>query len=152
MSGPSGPDHARLAALADVIHDLAHQLDIRNPQLRDVVPLTGTEIAVMREIHRQPGSTPSQIAAAAGLQRSNVSTAERILEAGGLVVREQAEGNARSVRLVPTEKAAESVGRIHDFWAARLEVAPAEALEIADSALDALVRIADALGRADRAD
>jgi len=150
MSRASGPDHARLARLADVVRDLAHQLDIRHPDLRDVVPLTGTEIAVIREIHRRPGATPSQIAEATGLQRSNVSTAIRTLEAGGLVVREQQAGNARSVTLVPTEKAAESVGRIHAFWASRLGAAPSEALDEALDALDALARIASALGRGDR--
>jgi len=146
MSRASGPDHARLARLADVVHDLAHHLDIRQPELRDVVPLTGTEVAVIREIHRRPASTPSQIAEATGLQRSNVSTAVRTLEAGGLVVREQQPGNARSVSLVPTEKAAESVERINSFWAARLGVAEAADLETALGALDALSRIAATLG------
>jgi hypothetical protein len=46
------PTPEQLAAMADVILDLAHKLDIRNPKLRDVVPLTGTEMAVIREVHR----------------------------------------------------------------------------------------------------
>lgn len=150
MPNEGGPDHAALAELADVIHDLAHQLDIRHADLRDVVPLTGTEIAVIRQIHRQPGSTPSQIAEATSLHRSNVSTAVRTLEAGGLVVREQQQGNARSVTLVPTAKAAESVDRINGFWATRLESAPRDALDAATAAVEALGQIAASLGRPDR--
>jgi hypothetical protein len=57
------PTPEQLAAMADVILDLAHKLDIRNPKLRDVVPLTGTEMAVIREVHRNPHMTPSQLAA-----------------------------------------------------------------------------------------
>jgi len=134
------------------VHDLAHHLDIRHPEVRDVVPLTGTEMAVIRQVHRRPGSTPSQIAQATGLQRSNVSTAVRTLEAGGLVVREQQPGNARSVTLVPTEMAADSIGRINAFWATRLGAADPADLQEALAALDALARIAASLGRVRRPD
>jgi DNA-binding MarR family transcriptional regulator len=142
---PSPPPSAELAALADVVLDLAHKLDIRNPELRDVVPLTGTEISVMREIHRHPNSTPTQIAEATGLHRSNVSTAVRTLEAGGLVVREQVPDNARSITLAPTPLAAESMARVNAYWADRLAQAPADALDAALGALDALTRIAGSL-------
>lgn len=139
------PTNAQLAELADVVTALAHQLDTRNPDLRDVVPLTGTEIAVIRQIHRAPRSTPSQIAEATGLRRSNVSTAIRALEAGGLVVRDQLAGNARSVALVPTALASESVSRINAYWAALLRDVPAELLTEAVAAASALAGISEAI-------
>lgn len=140
------PRPEQLAAFADVVLDLAHKLDIKNPDLRDVVPLTGTEIAVIRQIHRVPRSTPSQIADAVRLQRSNVSTALRTLEAKGLVLREQAPENARSVVLVPTERAAEDVARINVWWAERLQAAQSDDLALVVAALGALERIAGELG------
>lgn len=145
MPSSTQPTTEQLAALADVILDLAHKLDIRNPKLRDVVPLTGTEIAVIREVHRNPHVTPSQLAEATGLQRSNISTAVRTLEAGGLVVREIVPGNARSVTLVATERAAESVARINAYWAERLAQVPAEPLADAVAALDSLQQVAASL-------
>nr|WP_255670344.1 MarR family transcriptional regulator [Aeromicrobium wangtongii] len=115
--------------------------------MRDVVPLTGTEIAVIRQIHRAPRSTPSQIAESTGLRRSNVSTAIRALEAGGLVVREQLAGNARSVALVPTARAAESVARINAYWAALLHDVPADLLRAGVEAAPALAGISRAIVR-----
>lgn len=143
----SAPSPEALARLADVVHDLAHLLDIRNPDLRDVVPLTGTEIAVIREIHRHPGASPSQIAQATRLQRSNVSTTLRALEAGGLVTREAGPGNARSVSLWPTAQAADNVAMINAYWARRLSAAPEGDIARALESLDALARIAASLER-----
>lgn len=137
---------ARLADLADAVLELADKLDPRHPELRDVVPLTGTEVVVIRELHRHPHSTPSQLAAATGLQRSNVSTALRALEAAGLVLREQDGANARQVVLVPTAKAARNVESIRAFWAERLRHAPREDLLRLLAAAEALARVATHVG------
>lgn len=145
MSSYSRERDQQLAAFADVVLDLAHKLDLRHPDLRDVVPLTGTEISVIREIHKHPRATPSQIAEATGLKRSNVSAAVRTLEAGGLVVREQLPGNARSVALVPTQQAAESIQRIHAHWSRLLARAPESALREALAARAALTDIAETI-------
>ncbi|MCK9794809.1 MarR family transcriptional regulator [Isoptericola sp. 4D.3] len=134
-----------LAELADVVVELARHLDVRSPELRDIVPLTGTEVAVIREVHRAARPTPSRIAAATGLARSNVSTALRTLEARGLVVREHAEGDRRTVRLVATPLADEHLARIHDFWGRRLGSVPDEVRDAALDALPALGALADAL-------
>lgn len=140
------PKSEQLAALADVILELSHRLDIRYAPLGDVVPLTGTEMAVIREIHREPHLTPSQLASRTGLKRSNISTALRTLEAGGLVLREQMPDDARSFMLAPTERAAASVARVNTYWVERLAEAPAEALADAVAALASLQRITEALG------
>lgn len=133
---------ADLTALADTVLKLASKVDLRAPALRDVIPLTGTEIAVIREIHLLQRPSPSQIAEATGLQRSNVSTALRSLEARGLVVREHRGGNARSVELVPTPLAAEFLDQIHDYWVRRLRTVPVDVLAEAVGALTALDRLA----------
>ncbi len=143
---PTPPTDAQLVELADVVLDLAHQLDSRNAEMRNVVPLTGTEVAVIRAVHRTPRASPSQIAEATGLQRSNVSTAIRSLVAGGLVVREQVAGNARSVALVPTELAERSVARIHASWADLLRQVPEDLLADVVAATPALAQVAASLG------
>lgn len=135
----------QLAALADVVLELSRKLDVRSPELQGVLPLTGTEVAVIREVHAQPNSTPSQIASATGLQRSNLSTALRMLEKRGLVRREAAADNARSVEVVPTAQAVESIARIKAFWSARLRQADEADLLAGLEALKTLARIADAI-------
>lgn len=134
-----------LARLADAVLELARKLDIRHPELHGLPPLTGTEVAVIRDVHARPHATPSQIADATGLQRSNVSTALRALEARGLVRREIAVGNARSVEVVPTELAVDSIRRIKAYWSLRLRQADAVDLAAAIAALETLTRIADAI-------
>lgn len=147
MTKRTAPTSAQLAHFADVVSELAHKLDIKHAGLRDVVPLTGTEVAVIRRIHGHPRSTPSQIAEATGLQRSNVSTAIRSLVAGGLVVRQEQAGNARSVELLPTRLAADSVARINDYWASLLREAPDDLLAEAMTGTETLARVADSISR-----
>ncbi|MFE5307559.1 MarR family winged helix-turn-helix transcriptional regulator [Isoptericola sp. NPDC056573] len=134
-----------LADLADAVVEVARHLDVRSPELRGIVPLTGTEVAVIREVHRTARPTPSRIAVATGLARSNVSTALRTLEARGLVVREHADGDRRTVRLVATPLADEHLARIRDFWSRRLGGVPDDVRDAALRALPALDALAEAL-------
>ena len=137
-----------LTELADVVVELARHLDVRSPELRGIVPLTGTEVAVIRQVHRSPRTTPSRIAGATGLARSNVSAALRTLEARGLVLREHPAGDGRSVEIVATELADDHVARIYEFWTRRLELAPPDVRAAALDALPALGALAAALGGA----
>jgi DNA-binding MarR family transcriptional regulator len=102
---------------------------------------------VIRAIHRAPGASPSRIAEATGLARSNVSTALRTLEARGLVLREHPTGDGRTVELVATTLAEEHLARIREFWAHRLEQAPPEVRAAAIAALPALTDLVAALAR-----
>ncbi|MEP9381229.1 MarR family transcriptional regulator [Nocardioides cheoyonin] len=143
-SSPAVTD-AALAELADAVLELARKLDVRRPEVRDVVPLTGTEVAVIRQIERTPRISPTQLATATGLQRSNVSTAIRSLEARGMVVREHPAGDGRAVELVATELATENIERLRAYWAQRLgQLDPALLIE-GVAALDVLRRLGDAL-------
>lgn len=115
---------AALADLIDALIEFAHRVQPRGDELREVVPLTGMEIAVIRAIHRTPHITPTQIAAATGLQRSNVSTAIRSLEGRGLLHREHPPGDSRVVQLTATELAVHNLEQIRQIWVERLHHAP----------------------------
>src|SRR4051812_28545165 len=88
--------------LARLIMDTAR--DIR-PQIEDAaqaVPLTPSEVLVVRHVAQAPGVTPGELSVRAHMQRSNVSTTLRSLESKGLVERRSGEGDARCVELHPT--------------------------------------------------
>jgi len=147
MSADEVPDDDALADFADSVLSLARKLALRGRDREEVVPLTGTEIEVIREVHRAPRTTPTQIAAVTGLRRSNVSVAIRVLESRGLLTRETPPGDGRSVELVPTDFAAENVVRIRALWVARLREAPESLLAECASAVDAIVKLDEHLTR-----
>lgn len=119
---PSVSDGA-LAELADVVMRVAREIDPKAPQAPDIVTLTGTEALVMRWVHHNPGASPSAVAKATALQRSNCSVALRSLVAKGLIERHTAPDDARVTRLHATALAEESVQRLHAYWADRLREA-----------------------------
>ncbi|GAA3880476.1 hypothetical protein GCM10022381_23420 [Leifsonia kafniensis] len=127
-----------MADLADTILMIAKKLALRGQDQRVIVPLTGTEVQVVREVERHPRSTPTEIAAATGLRRSNVSAAIRTLEAQGMVTRVQAADDARSVELIATDFAVENMERIRALWVSRLRAVPEADLAAATAALGAL--------------
>lgn len=136
-------DDEMLADFADAVLNVARKLALTGPDKREIVPLTGTEVDVVREVIRVPGTNPTQIAAATGLRRSNVSAAVRVLELRQLLVREQHADDARFVRLTATPFAVENVERIRALWVGRLRDLPepllraAEAMSSQLTALDA---------------
>ncbi len=136
-----------LAEFADVVMRIAREIDPNGPQAPDIVPLTGTEALVMRWVHHNPGASPSAVAKATALQRSNCSVALRSLVAKGMIERQTAPDDARAVRLLPTPLADESVRKLHAFWAERLR----SALEGDDAGVEAaaalLARVEGALRR-----
>ncbi|MFC8190111.1 MarR family winged helix-turn-helix transcriptional regulator [Cellulomonas sp. NPDC057328] len=137
----TGPAHD-LAELADLVLAVARALQARQGA-EGVVPLTATEAAVLRHLDRHPGDSPSAVADALALQRSNLSTALRTLEAKGLV--ERAHGrDGRSVAVRPTALADASVARLRDHWAAVLAGAAADPGEVR-AAVAVLARVDAAL-------
>ncbi|QTI67891.1 MarR family winged helix-turn-helix transcriptional regulator [Gordonia polyisoprenivorans] len=108
---------ALLIEIADVVLRVAREVEPHGPHgPSGVVPLNGSEAAVMRWVHRHPGGTPAQGATATRLQRSNFSVVMRSLEDKTMIVREPDPGDGRSVRLYPTELALASIARLHEFW------------------------------------
>lgn len=107
-----------LAELADLILNVGRLVRARTPREADLVPLTETERTVMRVVDLFPGSSPSEIAARALLQRTNVSAALRALEDKGLVTRTSTSG--RGVAVAPTQLAAENLRNLRTAWSHEL--------------------------------
>lgn len=81
------------ADLADAVLTMARELEadglFRDPGIE---PLTTGEIRVLRWVHLHGPSAPSAIATGTRMQRSNLSTTLRRLEALGFVRREHVDG------------------------------------------------------------
>jgi len=112
-----------LAELADVVLRISREIDPHGARSLDIVPLTGTEALVMRWVDRNPGSTPSAVAEATALKRSNLSVALGSLVAKGMVERRTHPDDARTVQLFSTELAVRSIARLHAHWASTLRTA-----------------------------
>ena len=107
-----------LADLAALVLTVGRLLRARTPDGPDVVPLTETERQVMRVVDLQPGSAPSEIAARTRLQRTNVSTTLRGLEAKGMIARVPDGG--RGIAVHPTDLAVSKLQVLRTAWAAEL--------------------------------
>ncbi|MDI9892828.1 MarR family winged helix-turn-helix transcriptional regulator [Microbacterium sp. IEGM 1404] len=136
-----------LAAFADVVMRIAREIDPNGPHGLDIVPLTGTEALVMRWVHHNPGTSPSAVAEATALQRSNCSVALRSLVAKGMIERQTAPDDARAVRLLPTPLADRSVEKLHAYWADRLRAALDDDQKGFADAAELLIRVEDGLRR-----
>ena len=77
----------QLADLADVVMAVSRAIKVCTAADPLVIDLSATEVTVLRYIDHHPGVSPSAVAAATGLQRSNLSRALRDLEAKQLVRR-----------------------------------------------------------------
>lgn len=111
-------DDDPLAELADLILNVGRLVRARTPAGPDVVLMNETERQVMRVVDLYPGSSPSEIATRAHLQRTNVSAALRSLEANGMVARKPTAG--RGVAVLPTKKAATNLRRLRAAWSREL--------------------------------
>ena len=145
-----------MADLVDLVTSIAREVRHGAPQgsssgsasaSADVVRLSSPETAVMRHVDRNPGVTAGELAAATGLQRSNLSTALRSLEASGLIERRL---DGRSVHVHPTARAAQNLALLRDEWAARVEAALGGEAGSIDTALELLRSLEGGLIRARR--
>lgn len=116
----------RMAELAELILALARTISTEMHLDEQVVDLTASEINVMRFVDRHPGASPTAVAAATGMQRSNLSRAVRALEAKGLVQRSTGGEDARHARLNPTPRAEANLRRLKANWSRLLGNAGAD--------------------------
>src|SRR5690349_5673011 len=98
---PASPTE-RWAELADLVLSISREIQFRGYTSPDAVSLSIPEGTVMRYLHRHPGVPPSQIAEATGLQRTNVSSTLRTLEARGLIERRDCPEDRRGSKIYPT--------------------------------------------------
>ncbi|MCR6487893.1 MarR family transcriptional regulator [Amycolatopsis sp. OK19-0408] len=115
MPLPQRPDP--YADLADLVLNVARLIRLRTPAEPHVVPLTATERQVMRIVDLHPGCSPSEIAERSHLQRTNVSTTLRGLEAKAMLTRS---GNGRAVTVHPTDLARTNLDVLRGSWSALL--------------------------------
>ena len=135
-----------LADLADLVLRVSREIDPNGSSVLDVVPLTGTEVLVLRWVDLHPGTSPSATAEATTLQRSNLSAALRSLVAKGMVDRRVDPRDARLVQLFATEQAAVNIRVLRAHWAGKLRAALG-AVEADDPS-----RVADAIALMSRFD
>lgn len=134
-----------LAEVADLLLRIGRELEPHGPDgVVDLVPLTGTEAAVLRWIHRSPDTSPADTALGTGLRRSNLSAALRSLVDKGMVERLPDPKDGRSALLRATPLAEQNIGRLHRFWADRLTAAIARSPGspgVSDADLSAVVAV-----------
>ncbi len=135
------------AELADAILRVARELEPRSLAVSGLPPLTGTEATVMRWVHRNPGCTPTEVAEATGLQRSNISTALRSLTAKALVERRRRGTDSRQVSLDVTDTARAGIAMLYATWSEIVGEALGERSGQAGAALAVLELVEDHLRR-----
>src|SRR5437868_4026279 len=120
---PTRDDLDRWAELADRVLVIAREIQFRGYEDTPVVPLTATEGMVMRYMQDHPLAAPNQIAAAVGLQRSNLSTLLRGLERHGLIERSVSESDRRGVTVRLTERGCRNCLAARRAWATAIAAA-----------------------------
>jgi DNA-binding MarR family transcriptional regulator len=130
----------RWAELADLVLTISREIQFREYASPEAISLSIPEGTVMRYLHRCPGVPPSQIAEATGLQRTNVSSALRSLEANGLIERRDSPEDRRGSRIYPTPLGTSNYALVRLEWASLLSAAAEQADGLA-ATLELLARI-----------
>jgi DNA-binding MarR family transcriptional regulator len=138
---------ARLADLADLVLAIARAINTDAHQDPKTIDLTATEINVMRYIDRHHGTSPTAVAAATGLQRSNLSRVLRDLEARGMIARTADACDGRQTRLESTARAGANLRRLRANWSRLLSIADVDGRNL-DATLTTLTEIEAGLASA----
>jgi DNA-binding MarR family transcriptional regulator len=134
----------RWAELADLVLSVAREIQFRGYDSPEAISLSIPEGTVMRYLHRHPGVPPSQIAEATGLQRTNVSSALRSLEARGLIERHDCPEDRRGSKIYPTPLGTSNYALVREEWASIFSAAAEQADSLA-ATLELLARIEQGL-------
>jgi DNA-binding MarR family transcriptional regulator len=118
------------AEFADHVLEIAREIQIRGYTSPEAVSLTPSEGTVMRYLFLHAGALPSEVAFAAGLHRSNLSTVLRGLEAKGLIERVADPDDGRMVRIHPTPKAIRNYATVRHEWASAVAAAVDGGLDV----------------------
>ena len=119
---PASLSRTEARDLAVALHDLAWVL----PRTVDAQVETDSsrwppsELAVLRQLDRQPGLSLGEVAEELGLQPSNASATVRSLALRGLVDRQPDDKDGRVTRLFPTEEASRHRQVRERGWGERL--------------------------------
>ncbi len=143
---PVPPDgDGRWADLADLVLIIAREIQFRGYTDARAIPLSQSEGMVMRYLQADPDAPPSRIAAATGLQRTNLSAVLRGLEGKGLIERHASSEDGRGVTVRPTEHGNRNYALVRQEWAAVVSAAADHDTANLDQALALLRTIATSL-------
>ncbi|WP_402468436.1 MarR family winged helix-turn-helix transcriptional regulator [Isoptericola aurantiacus] len=106
----------RAADLPSLVFRAARELRTLDVDPGAGVVLSTTNAQVMRYIETHGSPTPSEIAEANALRRSNVSAALRELTALGFIVRQRDAEDGRSVRVLATHASRANREALHQAW------------------------------------
>jgi DNA-binding MarR family transcriptional regulator len=134
------------AEFADHVLEIAREIQVRGYASPEAVSLTQSEGTVMRYLFREPGTLPSEVASATGLQRSNLSAVLRGLEEKGLIERLADPEDGRWVRIHPTAKAISNYALVRGEWSSAVAAA-AGGDPAVESALPLLAKVRAGLVR-----
>jgi MarR family transcriptional regulator, temperature-dependent positive regulator of motility len=118
------------AEFADHVLEIAREIQFRGYTSPEAVSLTPSEGTVMRYLFRHAGALPSEVAFATGLQRSNLSTVLRGLEAKELIERVADPEDGRMVRIDPTSKAIRNYKTVRGEWGSAVAAAVGGELDV----------------------
>ncbi|WP_116430030.1 MarR family transcriptional regulator, partial [Parafrankia soli] len=105
------------ADFADLVLIISREIQFRDYSSKEAVSLSPSEGIVMRYLHRRPGTIPSHIAHASGLQRSNLSTVLNGLEDKGVIERRSSAEDGREVKIYPTARGTSNYALVRKEWA-----------------------------------
>jgi DNA-binding MarR family transcriptional regulator len=138
-------DQQRWADLADLVLVISREIQYRGYSDERALSLTQSEGMVMRYLLQSKPAAPSQIAAATGLQRTNLSTTLRGLENKGLIERQANPSDGRGVTVHPTERGRSNYALVRREWAAAVAAAVGHDTTHLDAALTLLGAVKDGL-------
>jgi len=135
----------RWADLADLALIVSREIQYRGYADEQVLSLTQSEGAVMRHLLQVDAAAPSQIAAATGLQRTNLSTTLRGLERKDLIQRETDPNDRRRVTVTSTDHGRSNYALARHEWATAVATAAGHDTTHLDAALALLTAVKDGL-------
>jgi DNA-binding MarR family transcriptional regulator len=139
-------DEKRWADLADLALVISREIQYRGYADAEAVGLTQSEGVVMRYLLQdEAAAAPSQIAAATGLQRTNLSTTLRGLEHKGMIRRQASPADGRGVTVSPTDHGRANSALVRHEWATAVSAAAGDDDTHLEAALTLLTTIRDGL-------
>jgi len=144
----AGPDgEQRWAELADLVLIISREIQFRRYTDERAVHLSQSEGMVMRYLKHDPAAPPSRIAAATGLQRTNLSTVLRGLEQKGFIERHAHSDDGRGVTVHSTERGRSNTVLVRQEWATTVSEAAGHDTRHLDAALALLTAVEAGLTR-----
>jgi DNA-binding MarR family transcriptional regulator len=144
-TGPAGDQ--RWAELADLVLIISREIQFRRYTDEQAVHLSQSEGMVMRYLKRDPAATPSRIATATGLQRTNLSPVLRGLEKKGFIERRAHADDGRGATIHSTERGRSNTTLVRTEWATTVSTAAGHDTTHLDAALTLLTAVAVGLSR-----